>query len=200
MSQTWMFIKYTYSLYLRCIIIMLSTDYHEGNLKIPKGYSENLNSKNRPHSNDKRLSTMNPQKQGWGVVRCPVRVSVSTSDIHPVVLLNDNNINWYGNRVRHTKNRNSLQNQWGVKTNRTSLQRGYRSGHHNINRHEHHKKTGVERVCTERVSGTCSTTCIHDVTLINNPAIRHERWNGDGIETTTNGTYPWSSVRDTDIS
>jgi hypothetical protein len=72
---------------------MLSTDYHEGNLKIPKGYSENLNSKNRPHSNDKRLSTMNPQKQGWGVVRCPVRVSVSTSDIHPVVLLNDNNIN-----------------------------------------------------------------------------------------------------------
>jgi hypothetical protein len=44
------------------------------------------------------------------------------------------------------------------------------------------------------VSSSCSISGTRRVTLVKTPVISHEWGKKDGIVTTTNGTYPWSSV------
>jgi hypothetical protein len=54
-------------------------------------------------------------------------------------------------------------------------------------------KTGGELRCSGRIGTSCSTSDIHRVNLVTNPAISRE-WGKDREVLTTSGTYPWSFV------
>ena len=54
-------------------------------------------------------------------------------------------------------------------------------------------KTGIEVVCSGRVSSSCFTSDTRHVNLVTKPVISHE-WGKDRKVLTTSGTYPWSSV------
>jgi len=53
---------------------------------------------------------------------------------------------------------------------------------------------GVNSGCLARVSIFCTTFGIRILTLVTKQMASHERGHNDGIITTTNGTYMWSSV------
>jgi hypothetical protein len=49
-------------------------------------------------------------------------------------------------------------------------------------------------MCSERLCSSWSTSDTRRVTLVNNSVINRERRTENGIVTTTNGTYPLSSM------
>ena len=54
-------------------------------------------------------------------------------------------------------------------------------------------KTGVELMCSGRISSSCFTNGTRRVTLVTNPVISHE-WGKEREVFTTSGAYPWSFV------
>ena len=55
--------------------------------------------------------------------------------------------------------------------------------------------TGAKPRYTGRVGSSCSASDSRHVTYVKNQMIGYDRGKNDGIATTTNGIYPWSSVR-----
>ena len=68
-----------------------------------------------------------------------------------------------------------------------------------IEQHEHEPDWNRgELRCSGRVSSSCSTSSTLCVTVVTNPVINHEWGQDDRIVITTNWTYPWSFVTQTD--